>query len=107
MPYTLVGSVGAVVTSSFESQPVSPAWGTGQSRSAGNLLIMWVTGAGATTVPTTPSGWSIAVAETSTAGSGATASIFYLIATGGDAAPTIPGVFLITWSARLAEFKSQ
>lgn len=82
MAYALVGSVGAYGTT-------TPAWGTGSTQTANDLLIAIGWGSSGGTV-TTPSGWSLAVSATSQA-TADSAFIFYTIAAGGDAAPTLTG----------------
>lgn len=103
MAYALVGSAGTATRNATSNSPLTPAWGTGESRTAGNLLICWAGGGNTATFPATPSGWSIAVQEAGTA-SACSMTIFYMIATGGDAAPTLAAASLTTWSAGLAEF---
>lgn len=101
MAFALVGTIGAVTTGSSGAS-VTPAWGTSESRTAGNLLILWVEGNGSLTLPAAPSGWTVAkqLANTSTS----SASIFYKIAVGADAAPTVALVTSTILSAQLAEF---
>ena len=100
MSYALVGSVGAVSTGGVGGS-VSPAWGTGESRTAGNFLLLWVSATVDATLPAAPSGWSTALQK---AGTSCSASLFYAIAAGGDSAPTVAGVGSAILSARLAEF---
>ena len=104
MAGALVGTIGTVVTAAAGSG-VSPAWGAGESRAAGNLLILWVAGCNSTSFPPTPAGWTIANRAAGTAGS-ATGTIFYTNAVGGDAAPTVgaPTGGGTTLFAQLAEF---
>ena len=85
----LVGSMGAAASSG------SPTWGTGESRTAGNLLIAWSFNTTSTNVGT-PSGWSIGAAQVGTYTS---TCFFYKVAAGGDAAPTGMGTV-----SQLAEF---
>lgn len=98
MAYALVGSLGTVATGTGLS--VSPTFGTGESRTAGNLLVCWVAGAGTSSLDPPPSGWTQAVADANTR-----AAIFYKVATGGDSAPTISqGSSGTLLAAGLAEF---
>src|SRR6516162_4966998 len=101
MSFALVGSVGSITpTSGTGGATVSPAWGTGEFRTAGNLLVCWCIDCASVTIPTTPAGWS--VAKSISPGTDGGAAIFYKIATGGDAAPTISGSSRLY--AQLAEF---
>lgn len=100
MGYALVGTIGAVSVGS-SGAAVTPAWGASESRTAGNLLILQVAGDGSTTLPAAPAGWSIAK---QIAGGSNTSSIFYKIAAGSDAAPTVAAISSDVLSCRLAEF---
>jgi hypothetical protein len=69
---------------------VTSVWGTGQNRTAGNMLYAWVTLWGGTTagVISTPAGWSVAVdAGVVGAGPQARVVVFRKLAAGADAAP--------------------
>jgi hypothetical protein len=94
--YALVGSVGALATSS-SGGAITPAWGTGENRTAGNLLVAWWA-ADYAYVQAVPSGWTLAV------GSSSLAAIYYRVATGGDAAPTFGALSSTTQYVQLAEF---
>ena len=104
MAAALVGSKGAVSTSASGGS-VTPAWGTSENRTAGNLLILWVAGYETGTLPSAPSGWSVN-ANSQKAGSDGQCSIsvFYKIAAGSDAAPTVAGVASTILVAQLAEY---
>ena len=91
MAFQLVGSVGTPVTVGA-GQTASPQWGAGSDRTASNLLILWAESYGATP---TPNGWTRAAGDD--------AIVFYRIAAGGDAAPTISNP-AYPLSAMLAEF---
>ncbi len=65
-------------------------------------MICWVDGFGNTTLPTTPGGWSIAAQQAGT--SNGSTTIFYKIAAGADASPTIAAATGTTWYAQLGEF---
>jgi hypothetical protein len=80
LAYALVGTAGVVTNSG------SPVWGTGESRTANNLLILWAANNNTSTVPATPSGWTIFI---STGAITPAIAIFWRIATGSDAAPVI------------------
>lgn len=99
MAYALVGSRGAVSGPGSANTAVTPAYG--QTPTANNLLILFVSASGSTTLPATPTGWSQAVnVNTSSRG----AALFYKIAAGGDAQPTIAAATSMIWAAALAEF---
>lgn len=99
MTYSLVGSRGAV---SLGYGVQTPAWGAGEARTAGNLLVCWAAsyGASGATIPT-PTDWTKAIDETYPAGP--TVAIFTRIATGGDTAPSV-GVTTQRNAVALAEF---
>lgn len=100
MPYALVGSAGAVLTGA-SGAAVMPAYGAGASRAAGNLLVLEVASTGSATLPAAISGWLIAKQQ---AGTTCSASIYYKVAAGADAAPTVPIVAGAVHSAQLYEF---
>ena len=100
--FALVGSVGAVVTGASGGNITTVAFGTGESRTAGNLLVLWVAGYGSATEPTTPLGWSIGKQRTD--GTNFTCGHFYKIAAGADAAPQLSGIAGTVLIAQLAEF---
>jgi hypothetical protein len=84
---------------------VTAAWGNGQQRTAGNLLVAVVSATGTTSAATvsTPSGWSQAF--TAGGGTAATCAVYTKTADGADAAPaftsTISGT--ATMTAQLLE----
>lgn len=100
MAYALVGTIGAASQAAI-STAVTPAWGTSENRTAGNLLICFVSVSRVTTTPTTPSGWSRA---TTTSGTATSATIYWKNATGSDTAPTIAAITNGIIAAQLAEF---
>src|SRR3954469_6967648 len=100
MAYALVGAVGAVSTGTAGAA-VTPAYGAGSSRTANNHLILHVLTTGSATLPAAISGWSIAKQQ---AGTSCSASIYYKIAAGADAAPVVPIVTSAIHNARLLEF---
>lgn len=100
MAYTLVGTIGATATGTGGTI-VSPAWGAGESRTAGNLLVCWVSCGASATLVTTPAGWSVGFRQ---AGTSCSAAVFYKIAAGADTAPVIAAITSATLSAQLAEF---
>jgi hypothetical protein len=100
MAYALVGTKGAV-TQGAAGAAVTPGWGASESRTANNLLICWVGVTGSATLPTTPAGWSIGVQK---AGTSCSMTVYYLIAAGTDAAPTIALIASGVITAQLAEF---
>jgi hypothetical protein len=85
MGYALVGSAGAVTT--FTSGTGTPAYG--QTTTANNLLILLASQTGTDAQMSNPSGWSLA--ESSGAGGQASGSayIWYKIAAGSDAQPSL------------------
>lgn len=99
-PFSLVGTMGTVVQGA-SAAAVTPTFGTGESRTAGNLLVLWVTGKGAATLPAAPSGWFVAEQWP---GSTTSSSIFFKTAAGSDANPTVAGVTSVNLSARVGEF---
>jgi hypothetical protein len=100
MAIALVGTIG-VASQGAASAAVTPAWGTSESRTAGNLLICFVAVTAVATLPTQPSGWSTAKTQ---AGTSCSAAIFYKVATGTDTAPTIAAITSGLIAAQLAEF---
>ena len=100
MAYALVGTIGATGQTA-PSSGVTPPWGTGESRTAGNLLICFIGVTGTATLPVTPSGWTIAK---QIAGTSCSATIYYKIAAGSDTAPTIAAVVGGVIAYQLAEF---
>lgn len=105
MAIALVGTAGAASVGATGAN-VTPAWGTGESRTAGNLLICWVALTGTAVAGlSTPAGWT----QASDLGGGsisttAEAAVYYRVATGADAAPTLTGAASNVVTARLAEF---
>lgn len=100
MAYALVGTIGAQ-TQGASGGSVSPTFGTGESRTAGNLLILFVGVTGSAATAPTPSGWNSGVVVS---GTSCYAGIYWKIATGGDTAPTYGGVSGALIAAQLAEF---
>ena len=96
----LVGTIGAVSTGT-SGAAVTPAWGTSENRTAGNLLILQVAVTGSATLPAAPSGWTSAVAI---AGTTCSASVFYKVAAGTDTAPTVAAITSGIINARLSEY---
>jgi hypothetical protein len=97
---TLVGTIGAA-SQGAASASVTPAWGAGESRTTGNLLICFISVAGSASSIGTVSGWNQANVMSFTSCS---AWIYYKIATGSDAAPTIGPVTSGVIAVQLAEF---
>ena len=100
MAISLVGALGAVSTGA-SGAAVTPAWGTGETRLTGNLLVLHVAATGSASLPPAPSGWSIAIQR---AGTSCSASVFFRIALGGDGAPTVAALSGGTINARLSEY---
>ena|SRR5215468_4804285 len=100
MAYALVGTP-AAATQGSSGASVTPTWGTGLNRTAPNLLSCFVSVQGSATLPTTPSGWSIAK---QIAGTSCSATIYYKIAAGSDTAPTINAITSGVIAAQLMEF---
>jgi hypothetical protein len=102
--YALVGTIGAPVQGANSGAVGSSqglAWGAGESRTASNLLICWCSVANIATLPATPTGWSIAH---QLAGTSCSSTIYYLLAAGSDAVPTINAITGGIISVQLAEF---
>lgn len=100
MAIALVGTVGTP-SQGAAGAAVTPGWGTGESRTANNLLILWVDVTGTATLPTTPSGWSIGAQR---AGTSCSATVYYKVAAGTDSAPTVAAITSGVIAAQLAEF---
>lgn len=102
MAVTEVGTPAAVaIQSASNAGSVAGTWGTGQSRTAGHLLVAEVTAWGSTTAgaiagPGAP--WSQAVAKVSST-SRSQVAIFIATAAGADAAPTFTATMTGTASA--------
>jgi len=104
MAYALVGSAGTASVSTSGGN-VTPAYGAGSSRTANNLLLCFVSGtAGGVTALSyaAPSGW-LSTVNISDGGTCA-CSIFFKIAAGSDAAPTITGLAGFITAAHLEEW---
>ena len=86
-----VGTPTAISLISTTNTTVSATntWSASQPRTAGDLLVMIVNAGAATsvTLPTTPSGWTQALAVGNTTTAHAAVAVFWAIAAGGDAAP--------------------
>lgn len=106
MAFAIVGTIGATSGIGVSGAASTPAFGTGQSRTAGNLLVCWCNGLNAGTLPGTPAGWSVLsqLGTGSTSGSTVSATIFVKIATGSDTAPTIAGATNVQWQTQLSEY---
>jgi len=100
MAVALVGTIGAA-SQGTAGNAVTPAWGASEDRTAGNLLICFVSVTQTATLPTTPAGWSIAVQK---AGTLSSVTIYHMVAMGADAAPTIGAITSGVIAAQLAEF---
>lgn len=97
----LVGTIGAA-TLGTSGAAVTPAWGASEARTAGNLLVLWVSVLAITTQPTTPAGWTLVK---NFAGTQTHAALYIATATGGDSAPTIASITGGFIAAQLAEFQ--
>jgi hypothetical protein len=100
MAFALVGTIG-VASQGAVTSAVTPAWGTSENRTAGNLLICFVAVTGVTTQAVTPSGWTQGPSQ---GANSCSTTIFYKIAAGADAAPTIAAITSGIIAAQLAEF---
>ncbi len=104
MAFALVGTIGAVSVSPGGGGAVTPNWGTGESRTAGNLLVCWYgVGNDGTNATVSGTGWLVAKQA---GGTSQNTGIAYKVATGGDAAPTITPTLFGSGivSAQVAEF---
>ena len=99
MAVALVGTIGAA-SQGTAGNAVTPAWGASENRTAGNLLICFVSVTQTATLPTTPEGWSIAVQK---AGTLSSVTIYHKVALGTDAAPQIGAITSGVIAAQLAE----
>jgi hypothetical protein len=97
----LVGTIGTAVQAASGVALSTWAWGASENRTAGNLLIATVTVTGSATLPTTPSGWSIAK---QVAGTSCSATIYYKLAAGADAVPTIAAITSGLIAGQLSEW---
>ena len=97
MAPALVGVKGASTTGATSGAITCPY---GQSPTAGNLLILTLTDKGGTTLPTVSGAWASVVSSAQ----GGTANIFALVASGGDAAPTVSAVTGQTWTGQCTEW---
>lgn len=102
MAYALVGAAGAVSQGALGAT-VTPAWGAGANRTAGNLLVLLIAASGTSVAnPGGPAGWTNTNLN---GGSTASADVCARIATGADAAPTVAnGVANCVVAAMLLEF---
>lgn len=103
MAITLVGSAGAAAQSASGAS-VTPAWGAGAARTAGNLLICTMTASRGSPAVAAPAGWTTAVSHNTGGTTGTNSAVYYKIAAGGDAAPTIAASTSAVTSAQLYEF---
>lgn len=101
MAFALVGSVGAAVQGTAGAAVSTLAWGTSETRAAGNLLLCFCTVTAVATLPGTPSGWSIGA---QVAGTSCSATVFFKVAAGSDAAPTIAAITSGLIAAHLEEW---
>lgn len=98
--YALVGSKGAVASSASGGSLSTLAWGAGENRTQNNLLICVVNGYGIATAPGAITGWT----KIAGASASVTSTLYYKIAAGGDAAPTVPAVASTVLTGQLMEF---
>lgn len=101
-PPALVGTIG-VASQGTTGAAVTPAWGTSESRTAGNLLVLWVAVQAIATQPTTPAGWTLVK---NFAGTQTHAATYIKSAAGSDAAPTVAAITSGFIAAQLGEFSS-
>jgi hypothetical protein len=97
MAYALVGSAGTAITQ--QGAPQTPSYG--QTPTANNLLICWASALSGISI-TTPTGWSVGISDDD--GVSSSLFIFYKIAAGSDAQPTITGSGSPNVWCQLAEF---
>jgi hypothetical protein len=111
---TQVGTPGAVVaTSGTNTGSVTGSWSGTQPRTAGDLLVAFVTAFGTTSATTisTPSGWTQVLTLASASGQ-AQIAVYAKVATGSDAAPaftaTMVGTMANSWmTCELIELTGQ
>ena len=103
MAVALVGTIG-VVSGPTLNTALTPAWGTSENRTAGNLLVLWVAVDAVATLPSltaNAAGWSV---FKQVAGTSCSMTIYTKRANGGDAAPTVGAISSGYVSCQLAEF---
>lgn len=100
MSFALVGTIGSATQGTSGGQITFGA-GTGENADIGNLLVIWLTGTGAATLPATPTDWSIAA---QVQGTSCSSSLFYKVATGTESSVTISGVTSVVWTGQWAEY---
>lgn len=98
----LVGSLGLSVSAAGAS--LTPAWGVGANRTAGDVLRCSVICYNHSTLPATPAGWDVVNQVTYGSPSYKSVSLFTRVATGADAAPVIAANADCIWIATLAEY---
>ena len=100
MAYAIVGSLGAVSTGA-SGAGVTPAYG--QTPTRGNQLVCWVAACGtATGFGTNPTGWSLV--EQGAGSTTVRSGMYYKIAVGSDAQPTVAGIASSVLNCQLGEF---
>ena len=107
MGYQLVGTIGVVVTPGT-SHNATPAWGVGENRTAGNLLLCWLTGKPVLKpiCGSDDASWLDPRHLGRRRRLGAIViALYYKIAAGGDAAPSFTSAGSVQqWMAQLGEF---
>ena len=99
MAFALVGAAGAA-TQGAANSAVTPAWNAGAARTVGNLLLLFVSCTGVNGGTPTITGWTAVTAT----GTSCSANIYWRIATGADAAPTVPAIVSGVVAAHLEEW---
>jgi hypothetical protein len=101
-----VTPVGTPALTRSTTSPVTGTWGTGQNRTAGNLLIAAVSAGAATSVTTITASGSWALVGPQAAEGHTQVAFFSLTAAGGDAAPSFSSTLTSTaaMSCTLYEF---
>jgi hypothetical protein len=95
-----VVAAGAAVQSSAANTAASPAYGA--TPTAGNVLVLLASGAGtASTLPATPAGWTLGPSVATLAHS--CAAIYFKLAAGSDAAPTLAAAAGMLYAGILVE----
>jgi hypothetical protein len=98
----LLGSLG--MTTAAAGASVTPSWGVGCNRDAGNILRCMVTGVGHSNLPATPAGWTVVNAVSYGSPAYNSVTLLTRVAAGVDVAPTIVGIAGVTWTVVLSEY---
>lgn len=100
MAYALVGSLGTPVVGA-SGAAITPTFA--QATTKNNLLVLWVIGGGTVNAPAAPdASWTTVLKKSGVSGN--SASLFYKVAAGGDANPTVALVASTVLQGGVGEF---